>query len=319
MKKYLLTLFVGLILILLLPALLVTVLHTDNVASEPNGQAVMKAVHKADDVQEPTVSITRSETNESEELAFEEYIIGVVAAEMPASYEEEALKAQAVAARTYFLRQLLDGQDVTDTTAHQVFKDEAQLRETWGNEYDTYYTKIQHAVIATQGEVLTYEGEPIVATFFSTSSGKTENAEDYWGGALPYLRSVTSDWDSSSPKYEKVYEVSHEEVASGLGVSVGGRISALTEGGAVAEFEIGGKTLTGREVREKLGLDSSAFEWVESATGVTITTRGWGHGVGMSQYGANQMALDGQKYETILHHYYSGVVVEDGYGGKFKN
>ena len=173
--------------------------------------------------------------------------------------------------------------------------------------------KIRKAVRETKGQVLTYQDEPITAAFFSTSNGYTENAEDYWQNPVPYLQSVESPWDKQSPRYENVQRVPVTEVERILGVSLpsqeAGTITERTEGGRVAAFQIGGKTFHGREIREKLQLDSSDFQVERQGEELHFRTKGWGHGVGMSQYGAEGMAKEGKSYEDILSHYYKGVTI----------
>ena len=160
---------------------------------------------------------------------------------------------------------------------------------------------------------MTYNGEPITATFFSTSNGYTENSEDYWPNSFPYLRSVPSPWDQSSPKFKYEKTISVQEFESKLGVVIKGnslgRVTAWTAGKRVAKVDFSGKVLTGKEIREKLDLKSSDFSWVRRGDKVAITTKGYGHGVGMSQYGANGMAAEGKTYQDIVKYYYHGVQV----------
>lgn len=269
------------------------------------------------------VSVFRSSTEIVEEVPLEEYIVGVVASEMPASYEMEALKAQALTARTYYIRQLLDGSDlhlppgadVTDTVMHQVFKNEEELKEAWGGDYEWMMPRIRQAVYETEGQVITYNNEPITATFFSTSNGYTENSEEYWENEIPYLRSVESPWDVESPRYKAERELTIEEFQQLLEVSVSegeiGEIVTRTTGGRVAEVTIGEKSFTGRKIREALELDSSDFSWSRDGNNIIIETRGWGHGVGMSQFGADGMAKEGSNYRDIIHHYYQGVSIQE--------
>lgn len=268
------------------------------------------------------VAVFRSSTNQIETLPLEEYVIGVVASEMPPDFEFEALKAQAITARTYITSHLLNGDksnvpggaDVTDTTSFQVYKSEADLKKLYGKNYN--WDKIAKAVKATEGEILTYKEKPIYAFFFSTSNGYTENAEDYWENQVPYLKSVESPWDSEAPKFESQTTLSIDEFQNKLGITIDksgdiGEIIAYTPGKKIAKIEIGGKEFTGREIREKLGLRSTAFKWVRKGDSITITTEGYGHGVGMSQYGANGMAKEGKNYQDIVNHYYQGVAISD--------
>lgn len=268
------------------------------------------------------VGVFRSKKNVVEQVPLEEYVAGVVSSEMSPSFEMEALKAQALAARTYILKQILssestkvpEGAIVTDTITHQVYQDPNELREKWGQDFENYNNRIKQAVNETAGEILTYDDEPISAQFFSTSNGYTENSEDYWSNPIPYLRSVESPWDQDSPRFTAKKEVTDAEFQQKLEVSLpsDGTIAPVTErtnGGRVASVTVGDKKLTGRDVREKLALDSSDFTWTRANGVVTIETKGWGHGVGMSQYGADGMAKDGKTYDKIVEHYYQGIEI----------
>lgn len=248
------------------------------------------------------VTCTRSD-GEIDEIALEDYVLGVVSAEMPASFELEALKAQAVAARTFVLSRNLQ---VDDTTANQVYHDENQRREKWQENFDIYEGKIREAIESTKGEVLMYDGNYISALFFSSSNGKTENNEDYFeSNAIPYLRCVSSDFEQPFVEYQTF---SYQQLTNCFG---GSSIHILnyTEGGRVNEVSIGGEVYSGREIRETLGLNSSAFEITPLEDGYAFTTYGYGHGVGMSQYGANGMAQNGYGYQEILSHYYQGASI----------
>ncbi|MNI35715.1 Amidase enhancer precursor [compost metagenome] len=179
--------------------------------------------------------------------------------------------------------------------------------------------KINRAVKETEDQILLYEKRPINATFFSTSNGYTENSEEYWFDAIPYLRSVPSPWDSAlSPKYKETISITYATVLKKLGVSSISTISTRSNGIKVLEhstgnrikkISIGGKTFTGREVREKLGLASSQFDWKWKGTQLEFTTYGYGHGVGLSQWGANGMAKEGKKAEEIVSYYYTGISI----------
>ena len=274
------------------------------------------------------ISVYRTEAKKVEIYPIEEYIAGVVAAEMPADFEVEALKAQALAARTYIIRRVAekDFSDVpenafvTDTIKHQVFLDEEQRKSVWGRDYTWKSNKVKQAVAETAGKVLTYEGKPINATFFSTSNGYTENSEEYWANKIPYLRSVEVPWDKESPKYLTKLEFPIRELEQKLNTRIASAASAptawskildQTTGNRVGKIKIGEKEFSGREVREKLGLPSSAFEWQIQNGKVHITAFGYGHGVGMSQWGANGMAQEGKKADEIVQYFYQGITIED--------
>ncbi|MGG4144794.1 stage II sporulation protein D [Paenibacillus algorifonticola] len=263
----------------------------------------------------------------TESLPLEEYVRGVIAAEMPADFELEALKAQAIAARTYIVRRLVSGDDsgvehveadVTDTIAHQAYLPLAQLKQHWQRaKQSANMKKLNEAVKQTEGLIVTYNGEPIQAAFFSTSSGYTENSEDYWSSGIPYLRSVASPWDIElSPRYKESVELTLAQFYEKLGLQGESRVQpsirvlAATAGKSISQIEIAGTVFTGREVRERLGLASAAFTWKMNDKTITITTYGYGHGVGMSQWGANGMAKLGYSAKDILTYYYTDVKVE---------
>ncbi|MGZ0043349.1 stage II sporulation protein D [Paenibacillus ottowii] len=279
---------------------------------------------------EPDVRVYVTSTGRTESLPLEQYIVGVVAAEMPPSFEEEALKAQAIAARTFITRRLLAddtsgapaGADVTDTVKHQAYISKAKLAREWehsGKSADL--EKIRQAVRDTKDTIMVYEGKPITASFFSTSNGYTENSEDVWAKAVPYLRSVSSPWDKQlAPRFTETVTLSRQSVFDRLGLSraavtasTGGggmpeiRILSKTEGHRIKKIEVGGLVFTGPEIRNKLGLRSAEFTWKTEGNRIAITTYGYGHGVGMSQWGANGMAKEGHTTTQILLHYYTGI------------
>ncbi|QJC54526.1 stage II sporulation protein D [Paenibacillus albicereus] len=260
-----------------------------------------------------------------EKVPMELYVRGVLAGEMPIGFEPEALKAQAIAARTYIVKRLAAGDrsgvpgeaaDVTDTTAHQVYVPLSKLQKRWsGEERERNLTKLNAAVQQTRGQIVTYEGKPIEALFFSTSNGYTENSEDYWDASLPYLRSVASPWDKTiSPEYKETTTMSLAAFWRKLGISSKTsarslRVLDTTDGRRIRKLAAGGQVLTGREVREKLGLPSAQFTWKVEGGDIEITTYGYGHGVGMSQWGADGMAKAGRSAYEILSHYYTGAEV----------
>ena len=257
------------------------------------------------------ITVYRSETSEFEEIEFERYLIGVVAAEMPALFELDALRAQAIAARTYAMRILEHNDYISDTVMHQVFLDDDQLRERWGDHFDTHFSTIEEAVMSTLGIVLMYDDELITPMFFAMSSGATENSEDVFGTERPYLRSVASTGyeDHASFAVEEIFTLDELREAFNDSSITEDNISILaySEGGNVDEVSIGSETYTGREVREILGLRSAAFSINSRRRGIRFTTYGHGHGVGMSQHGANVMARDGHDYVAILQHFYQNV------------
>lgn len=277
----------------------------------------------------PAIPVFLSKEKRIEEVPIEAYVRGVVAAEMPIEFELEALKAQALAARTYIVRRIQErdtsqvpavGAIVTDTITHQAYLNEDELSSKWsGKDAAANMEKLNRAVAETKGQILLYEGKPIDAVFFSTSNGYTENSEDYWGKSIPYLRSVPSPWDVKlSPRYKATVKIPYKTFLSRLGLSgaasasgavTGSKVTQRTDGHRIGRIRIGGKLFSGREVREKLELNSSQFEWKLKGSEVEITTYGYGHGVGMSQWGANGMAKEGKKAEDIVRYYYTGIQI----------
>ena len=252
------------------------------------------------------------------EVPFEDYIKGVVAGEMPATFELEALKAQAVASRSYAMYQMTATKDkeydVLNTTANQVYLTDQELKENWKEEYPEKINKIKEAIAETSGEYLTYEGKVINAMFFSTSVGATENSEEVFVSALPYLRSVDSKWDEASPAYTDTYTFTLEEFYKKLNLQYNQtltiEVTSKTSTGRSRTLKINGTEINGRDLATKLNLRSNYFDIVQNENNVTITTKGFGHGVGMSQYGANGMAKEGYKYNEILKHYYQNTEIK---------
>ena len=252
------------------------------------------------------------------EVPFEDYIKGVVAGEMPATFELEALKAQAVASRSYAMYQMTATKDreydVLNTTANQVYLTDQELKENWKEEYPEKINKIKEAINETSGEYLTYEGKVINAMFFSTSVGATENSEEVFVSALPYLRSVDSKWDEASPAYTDTYTFTLEEFYKKLNLQYNQtltiEVTSKTSTGRTRTLKINGTEINGRDLATKLNLRSNYFDIVQNENNVTITTKGFGHGVGMSQYGANGMAKEGYKYDQILKHYYQNTEIK---------
>ena len=252
------------------------------------------------------------------EIPFEEYVKGVVAGEMPATFEEEALKAQAVASRSYAMYQMEGSKDkdydVLDTTTNQVYLTDEELKNNWKEEYPEKINKIKKAVAKTKGEYLTYDGKVINAMFFSTSNGQTENSEDVFVSALPYLRSVASTWDEKSPVYTDTATISLQDFYNKLSLpyneTLTVEITSQTATGRIKTLKINGTEFNGRDFASKLSLRSNCFTISQNEQNITITTKGFGHGVGMSQYGANGMAKEGYDYKKILKHYYSNTKIE---------
>lgn len=296
-----------------LPALLVNgaVLYMEEEVTEetiPEETAAQTAASWSAAVRTPEGTVT--------EMDLDQYIAGVVLAEMPASFEPEALKAQSVAARTYARKAWVtggkhgDGSVCMEPSCCQGYiSPEAYLAKGGTQES---VDKILRAAQDTSGWVLTYEGELIEATYFSCSGGATEDAAAVWGTDYPYLQSVSSPGEEGAAVYTQTLEFTPEEFAEALGRELQGNprdwftITTYTEGGGVAAMTICGETYTGTRLRSLLGLRSTAFTVSASTETIAITTRGYGHRVGLSQYGADAMAVSGSDFAQILAHYYPG-------------
>lgn len=266
-----------------------------------------------------TVRIKRNATGKIDNVLLEDYIVGVLAGEMPVSFEIEALKAQAVAARTYVMKRLVNNKnndyDIIDTTLNQVYLDNDELKKKWGNNYVNYINKLKTAVLETSGEYITYKDNIIDALFFSTSVGATENSEEVFVSALPYLRSVDSSWDAEvSPVFSENNTFSLKEFYNKLNLTYSNNLSIdvlqTTSTGRIKKIKINGTTFNGTTVAGKLGIRSDYFNISRDNDTVLVTTKGYGHGVGMSQYGAEAMAKKGYTYDKILKHYYKDVDIK---------
>lgn len=282
------------------------------------------------------ISVYNTETGKTENVEFESYITGVLAGEMPPSYNIEALKAQAVAARSFILSKAEDyfeGKNAeshhgamicTDPNHCKSWRDIKAAKKTWDVRYaDDYENKIKTAVSLTCGEYMTYDNKVVKAYFYAMSSGRTENVEDVWGVSLPYLKSVSSKEDIGSDGFESRLTLDKDAFVQKLKEANGGvEISDTknmicdvkrTEGGGVSKIKIGNTEFEGSEIRKIFNLRSTNFT-IECSDGkVTFEVYGYGHGVGMSQNGANVLAEKGLKYREILKHYYTGVSIVNLY------
>ncbi|MFV9568663.1 stage II sporulation protein D [Thermoanaerobacter mathranii] len=279
-----------------------------------------------------TVNVFITNQNKIQKIDLEEYVKGVVAAEMPAEFEIEALKAQAVTARTYVLSkeivlegkgcQLHPGADVcTDSEHCQAWQSEEELRQKWGENFDKYYVKISQAVADTEELVLVYNDALIVPAYHAISGGKTENSEDVWQSKIPYLRSVVSPGEEVASKYKTTVVMSKEEFINKLkqkkpslkldNSDILNQIKDVerTQAGHIKTLKIGNMTFGGEEIREIFDLNSTNFNFEAQGNNIVITVIGYGHGVGMSQYGANALAKQGKKFDEILRYYYTGVEI----------
>lgn len=268
------------------------------------------------------------------EITLADYLWGVVAAEMPASFEPEALKAQAVTARTYTLYQMSIGRNpnhpdadmCADITCCQAYIDPAKAAENWGEAAAGYSAKITGAISATDGQAILYQGAPIDAVFFSSAAGRTLDSVEVWGGSVPYLASVESPEGDEVPGYRSTVTVSAADFRETFSAKypeadLSGDPSGWfqntvpTSSGGVETVEVGGVVVKGTALRSLFGLRSATFTASAEDGAVVFHVTGYGHGVGMSQYGANAMAKEGKDYQEILTHYYTGVTVEPWQAG----
>ena len=275
-----------------------------------------------------TVKVYVKDEDKVVEMDTSQYLKEVVGAEMPASFHEEALKAQAVAARTYLCSKKKKGGEApehkgapvcTDYTHCKAWLSEADRKEKWEEDKrEEYWKKISKAVEATAGEIVTYEGEPISALFHSTSSGRTENAGDVWSKDVPYLVSVESRGDELSPKFNSEFVCTEYEFRAKVSEKIQNTDwnSMLyeniirSEAGGIKKITLGGVEVKGTVFREIFGLRSANVEIEQNGEQIIMKVKGNGHGVGMSQYGADFMASNGSTYEEILKYYYTGTKLE---------
>lgn len=265
-----------------------------------------------------TIKVKITKTNEIVSIPIEDYVIGVVAGEVPASFDLEALKAQAVASRTYALehkQRSKTNYDVTDNTQNQVYINLEDMKNKWKNNYDSNLNKIINAVNLTKGEVILYDNNLIDAMFFSTSNGYTENSENVFSSKKPYLISVPSPWDKQeSPVFKTTSLISKKEFLFNLGLPDSNEINIsdvkTTNAKRVISLNINGKKFKGSEIKSIFKLRSTSFTIEIKEDKVNFIVNGFGHGVGMSQYGANGMAKEGYSYKDILKHYYKNCEIK---------
>ena len=247
-------------------------------------------------------------------LDIEDYVVGVVACEMPASFELDALKSLSVAARTFALYKLSKNENyiMKSGTSDQCYISKSTMKKNWGSKYEENYNKIKSAVDSTKGEFLTYKDEVIISFYFSISNGYTENCENVFSQKLDYLKSVDSSWDKKYAYKEKEIKYSINDFFNKLGMS-DNIISNIninrSKTGRVNEITINNKSFKGTKFRTLLNLRSTDIDISYDKEYIYIKTKGYGHGVGMSQYGANAMASEGYKYDEILKYYYTGVKI----------
>ena len=292
-----------------------------------SGQGTASGIEESD-----TFRILDTKSGQVVEMSERDFLIGTVANELYPTYHIEAMKAQAVAAYTYYGRKRtaarakpdpdLKGADFSDVSSRfpEGYTVEG-LKERWGTNFDTYYNKICEAVDAVEGQRILYEGEPIFAAYHAISPGETETAEVVWGVDYPYLQAVPSPGDKLSPNYESVVTVPQADFSAAIGKAIegcklegdaSGWITGepeLSPSGTVTKLTVGGIAVTGKQIREALSLRSACFTVSYADDAFKFTVRGFGHGVGMSQYGADYMARQGSDWKEILQHYYTGTTI----------
>lgn len=329
MKKMTIVCFASLIILLALPIISLAVTgNRNNIISNLISQSDKNFTFAEE---ERTVAVFL-ETSERKIIVSElEYVCGVVACEMPMTYEDEALKAQAVAAFTmlrqrqesYAARSVSNSDEdfviSSSSSSVQGYITEEQMKAKWGDDFEEYYTRLKNLVASVADEYIAYEGKPILAAYHSISCGMTEDAGNVWGGSYPYLSPVSSPNDNSAEGYTSTAEFTSDEFKQICTEKLGCTLSddpsnwsgssTRSDSGYVLNYEIDGNTFTGQKIRNAFGLRSACFT-VKYADGTfKFTVHGYGHGVGMSQYGANEMAKQGATYNEIIAHYYNGTEI----------
>lgn len=342
LKKFTMVIFIGILFVITVSVFIGGISSNMDKGKENSaGEVIEKYNFKPNDIvfnnsngggYDINVYITKEKT--IKQLSMEEYTRGVVAGEMPAEFNLEALKAQAIAARTFAAAHMVSyggkpyygakGADVTDTVECQVYIDKRNILNSWPKKSaGEYWNKITEAVQDTQGEVLNYKGKLVMEPlYFSVSSGKTEDSKDVIGDNEPYLKSVLSSGEEMAQKYKSVVKISYVNFINKINQTYSNsnlnyfnirssvEILSRTKGGGVKAIKIGRNTITGTKFRSIMGLNSTNFSVKYNITCLEIDCTGYGHDVGMSQWGANVMAKNGKTYIDILNHYYTGISIE---------
>ena len=321
MKKFLSMILLSAVVIIILP---VALLKENLTPSETTFIPQTSTAQVSENTN--TLTVFRSVSQENVEIDFFEYVCGSVAAEMPLSYHEEALKAQAIACYTNALRLKNTSKNDAlyhisdDSSIHQGYLNREQREEKWGEDFEKYENKLESIVKSVENLAIYYENELCVAAFHAICSGKTESAENIWGEKVPYLTSVKSSGDNLSPQYSSVVVFEKDEfieIAKDLTESKEIKklknsieIKEKSKAGTVLKVMLDKKEFTGDEIRKAFSLRSPVFTIETTEKTVAFNVTGYGHGVGMSQYGADFMARQGSSYEEILKHYYKGVEIK---------
>ena len=302
--------------------------------SKKNYEQVEEKNYEKIDEESPLINVYNVDMNKIEEINIEEYLYGVLSSEMPSTFDEESLKAQAIAARTYVIYKMEN--DITSghknaavctNSAHcQAYTSYDNLKKNKGENWiKSDYVKVKKAVDETKGEIVAYNGKAILPLYFSTSSGKTENSKDVFSTQYPYLVSVESPYEDKSPKYITKYSINKNKFIECLKNSypninlslykIENQVKILdrTEGGCVKTIQIGNIKLSGTDMRKIFNLNSANFSIKYNNNQMKFTVKGYGHGVGMSQWGAEGMAKEGYKYYDILLHYFKNTDIKDMY------
>ena len=333
MKNYVVSIIFIFISLIITPLFIIRGSTTDsNAFDNTNQTTAIETTSKSSDITTNDDSITVFLSNQNKNITMSEfeYVCGSVAAEMPLAYHEEALKAQAVACYTNCLRlknsnnkEESNGADISDDiSVHQGYITEDERKEKWGDDFNKYESKLRSIVTDVLGEYITYDEKICVAAFSAICTGTTETAENVWGSKTPYLVSVKSEGDKLSPTYSSTVTFSKSQFISimkDLGVSIDSKADLTeiigkpkaTKAGTVLTIKINSKEVTGSNMRQAFSLRSPAFKITATENEVTFNVSGYGHGVGMSQYGADYMARQGSTYDEILKHYYKGVEIKN--------
>lgn len=329
MKKYIIYFFLFIILCFLIPILFTKSFENTNNKTQGKENSIPESTY--DYKKYKTVKLLHTKTKKVEELPLDEYLYGVVSSEMPANFKEEALKAQAVVARTFTLYKIVhnskkhDGADICDdSTCCQAWISKEDRLAKWKEENQKeYWNRIVNAVNSTQGKMITYNNQPINAFFHSNSGGSTEAPIDVWGGSgYPYLKSVTTAGEDAYNQYSSTVTVTQKQfteiikkVHSDFKIDFSKKdcikVKEYTEGNRVKTIQVGNLSLSGVEMRTLFGLRSANFKITMEKQNIKFDVTGYGHGVGMSQTGADSLANEGKNYEDIIHHFYTGVEIKD--------
>ncbi|MCR4925350.1 MAG: stage II sporulation protein D [Clostridiales bacterium] len=291
-------------------------------------EALIKSENNAQD-EASTVKVFLNQSSDVVEMSSLEYLVGCVAAEMPAVYNVEALKAQAVVSNTYLKKvqrgtkdEALKGADISDSSkTHQGYINKEERQKRWGDNFEKYEEKITNAVKEVKDYIITYNGELITAAYHAISAGQTEDAVNVWGKSVPYLKSVESEFDKLSPDFSAELSINKDDFKNKLkdkesidfSADAGQWINSeidYSDTGTVMKIKIGGQDFSGQEIRNIFSLRSAVFSVSYKDGAFIFKTSGYGHLVGLSQYGADYMARQGSSWEEIIKHYYTGVEIE---------